>query len=582
MSENVHRAVDLLVVDRSASLGEILRRHDSAGRHGLPAGIALVVDDDGRLIGTVSDGDVRRALLAGGSLESDAAGAMRTDPIVFDEGMSYRQILRRLPEELTARGRRSRRFLGKIVLIDDTGRPSRVLDYHQLWEQRVATHRHVVVVGMGYVGLTLALVLAEEGFYVTGVDTDEAKIERLAACKPHVHEVGLPELLREQLGDSFEVSTELPEGCDVLVLAVGTPVVQTEGGHEPVLDILVHAAELAGRRLSSGGLVVLRSTVPVGTTREVVLPILERESGLRGGVDFHLSFAPERTAEGLALKELRSLPQIIGGLNDDSVEATAALFRELTPTIVRMECLEAAELAKLVNNAFRDLSFAFANNVAQLASPFNFDVVEAIAAANRAYPRNAVPLPSPGVGGPCLTKDPHILSAVGTRAGLTSTLFSHGRDVNEAMPPFVADAVIKQLEAVGKDARDCTVLLCGLAFKGEPETGDLRESTALDVAACLEGRVGRLLGHDPVVDAEEIAETGLVPVELLEGVGESDAVLFLNNHRTYQTLDVFEVVRTLRSPPVLYDGWHLFRPDDVLQTCPSVYMGLGFTRSSLG
>lgn len=574
--------IDWLCVARSAPLTEVIRRFEGATERGLPAGVALVVDGTGRLEGTVTDGDIRRALLRREGIETTAGAAMHKNPITFSEHLSYQSIIRRLPIELERRGRRGRKFLGKIILVDDDGRPARVLDYHQLWEQRVATHRHVVVVGLGYVGLTLALELAEEGFRVTGVDVDAGKIAGLARGESHVHEQGLPELLREQLKQNFRPATAVPDDGDVFVISVGTPVASVggSGAPQPQLEILREACRLVGGKLGPGALVVLRSTVPVGTTREVVAPLLEEVSGLRAGKDFHLAFAPERTVEGKALQELRELPQIIGGINEDSVEATVALFRELTPTMVRVESLEAAEMAKLINNSFRDLIFAFANEIARVSSVFNLDAVELIRAANRGYPRDPVPLPSPGVGGPCLTKDPYILGAVASRAGLATTLAHLGRATNESMHEFVADAVVRELRALGKDPAQSTVLVCGLAFKGRPETGDIRNSTSLEIAKLLSAKVGRVLGHDPVVPAAAIAAEGLTPAELPGALRESDAVLFLNNHRSYEKLDPFALARSLRGPGIVYDAWRLFRADDILGACPVVYMGLGFVRRS--
>jgi nucleotide sugar dehydrogenase len=573
--------IDFLFVQTTTPLSEVLRRQAGASDRGLPAGIALVVDKDQRLLGTVTDGDVRRAVLASGSLDVTAGQAMKKEPIAFLEGTSFREILRRLPAELERRGRRSHRFLGKIVLVDEKRVPTRVLDYHQLWEQRVATHRHVVVVGLGYVGLTLALELAREGFSVTGVDADTARLEQLCRGESYVHEVGLPELLREQIGNAFRVEPAIPADGDVFIISVGTPVSGAETGHQPQLEMLLEATRQVGARLRQGGLVVLRSTVPMGTTRDVVLPLLEKVSGLHGGSDFHLAFAPERTAEGRALHELRTLPQIIGGLNEDSVEATSALFRELAPTMVKVETLEAAELIKLINNSFRDLVFAFSNQIVQLAKPFNLDVVELIQAANRDYPRDRVPLPSPGVGGPCLTKDPHILASVASRAKIDTTLSAHGREINERMHGLVAEEVLGKLRALGKDPAKARVLLCGLAFKGHPETGDLRNSSALEIAAALRPHVGKLLGHDAVASAADVAAVGLEPVALPAGFAGVDAVLFLNNHRTYEKVDVFAMTRALAARGIVYDAWHLFRAADVLAACPAIYMGLGFWRSSV-
>lgn len=565
------------------SLFEVLKVHSDAVKHQLPAGIALVVDENDMLVGTVTDGDVRRAILKIGAIDGvTASDAMTRNPIVFPEMFSFKDILEGLPGELKKRHRRANRFLSKIILVNEAGNPVDVLDYHQLWEQRVASHRHVVVIGLGYVGITLALVLAERGFLVTGVDVNPNVVDGLNRKQSHVHEIGLEELLREQVGRNFSASTDVPADGDVFIIAVGTPVQDsTENQHpSPTMEYLKAATVAVGERLSRGNLVVLRSTVPPGTTREFVMPLLEEISGLRCGPDFHLSFAPERTIEGNAINELYSLPQVIGGINEDSVEATTALFRDVTKNIIKVESLEAAEMVKLINNCYRDLIFAFANELTQIGSAYNLDLVEVIRAANQGYPRDTVPLPSPGVGGPCLTKDPYILMHAARTRGQNAVLSMQGRMVNESMHSFVADSVINELQRCGKNPLECSILVCGLAFKGSPETTDLRGSSSVDIGQTLVPQVGQVYAHDPVVSPEEIEAAGFTPVAIPESFGTMDAVLFLNNHRSYRQLDVFEMVRSLRSPAIVYDGWHLFRPEDVTSIPGAIYMGLGMTRRS--
>ncbi|MBI4508426.1 MAG: nucleotide sugar dehydrogenase [Deltaproteobacteria bacterium] len=573
-----------LCIGPETPLLEVLRIHAGAKEHGLPVGIALVTDKRGRVTGTLTDGDVRRAILRHGGLGCTAGQAMTTDPIVFPEGIALREVLERLPAELERRGRSSHLFLGKIVMVDEDRRPTRVIDYHQLWEQRVATHRHIVVVGLGYVGLTLGLIMADSGYNVTGVDTDTTLVTALQNGQSYIHEIGLPEMLREYQGRNFRSRTDMPEAADVFIVAVGTPVKPSTEGKLPTPDLtsLRRSCEMIAPLLRRGGLVVLRSTVPVGTTRNVVLPMLQELTGMRGGSDFHLAFAPERTVEGRAQSELRALPQVIGGLNEDSAEAAVALFREITPTIVRVASLETAEMVKLINNSFRDLIFSFSNEVAQLSARYGVDAVEAIKAANQGYPRDPVPLPSPGVGGPCLTKDPYIFAAAAKGAPITQTLMEHGRRINEAMPGFVVDAVLNQIKKLGKDPARCDVLVCGLAFKGRPETGDCRSSPGVEIARMLRGKVGRVFGHDPVVAPATIQDEGLIPETLPGGFAGKDAVLVLNNHPSYEKTDVFSLARALRAPGILFDGWHMFREEDVLSSCPCVYMALGYCVSSVG
>jgi UDP-N-acetyl-D-mannosaminuronate dehydrogenase len=184
------------------------------------------------------------------------------------------------------------------------------------------------------------------------------------------------------------------------------------------------------------------------------------------------------------------------------------------------------------------------------------------------------------VGGACLTKDPYILASVAVRAELNDTLFTLGRRVNERMLDMVADTIIHKLVELDKDPRRALVLLCGLAFKGQPETADLRNSTSIEIASRLRGKVGKLFGHDPVVAAEDIAAEGIEPVLLPEGFAGMDAVLFLNNHPSYRKVDVFSMTRALVSPGIVYDGWDLFRAEDVTGASPSVYLGVSHARSS--
>ena len=581
-SQKLINDMELICVDSNAKFQEIIQKQNGCISKNIPAGIAIVVDDKQRVIGTITDGDLRRALLKNGNLDFLAKDIMAKNPILFPTEYSYQQILEAIPSELEKRDRKSRRFLGKIIKIDYDGRPTGIFNYHHLWEQRVAVHRNVAIIGMGYVGLTLALGLSEEGFYVTGVDVDKDLIKNLSDGNSHIHEIGIKEILNQQLARNLKMSTKMPDVGDIYIMCVGTPLNSLQNDKKgPDLSRLLTAAETIGGRLKSGDLVVLRSTVPPGTTREKILPVLQSKSGLDAGTDFHLSFAPERTIEGGALEELRSLPQIIGGFNRDSVEATVAIFRELTSNIIRVESLEDAEFIKLINNCYRDLSFAFSNQVAQIAQGFNINIVECIKAANSGYPRDQVPLPSPGVGGPCLTKDPYFLAFDYKKNNDIKTLSEHGRSINEGMIQHVIDSIFEQFEKTGKNPKESQVLVCGLAFKGDPETTDLRGSTALKVANLLRSKVKKVFVHDPVISSTELEALGFDFAELPIGFKSMDAVLFLNNHPYYKNINVFNMAKALIFPGIIYDGWHLFRHSEILDSHQCVYVGLSFSRSSV-
>ena len=257
----------------------------------------------------------------------------------------------------------------------------------------------VCVMGMGYVGLTLSVVLSEVGYAVWGIDTDLDVIKNLKKGEPHFFENGLHQRMKYQLKSgrlNFE-SRAPTKIFDVIIISVGTPL--KKNTKIPNLNHLDNVLNDVGKLLSKNCLVCLRSTVPVGTTRSKVLPILEKHSGLKGGKDFYVTFAPERTVEGKALEELRSNPQVIGGITEEGTERAASFFHKVTPTIISVTSVEIAEFAKIMDNTYRDVCFSFANEMALISEHLKLDINEVIKASNIHYPRNNIPVPSPGVGG---------------------------------------------------------------------------------------------------------------------------------------------------------------------------------------
>lgn len=375
------------------------------------------------------------------------------------------------------------------------------------------------VIGLGYVGLTLAVVLAEEGYDVTGVDANATIIERLRAGSPHFHEPELPERMNK-LGGKLHFTTEIPESDSsrTYIISVGTNI---DDEHKPDYSHVRSASEAIARHLKKGDLVILRSTVTLLATREIVVPILEK-SGLTPGTDFFVAFAPERTIEGKALEELRSLPQVVGGLTSECTEKARAFFAPIASEVVVVGTLEEAELIKLMSNAYRDLMFSFSNNLALIASRYNLDINSAIKAANKGYKRNNIPLPSPGVGGYCLTKDPHLL-AHGDHHEL-GALHREGRKVNLKMAAHVAEIIDAYIKKNPDQKNHITIL--GLAFKGSPATSDVRFSPSHDLVKELTKKGHeKLSAYDPNVPEEIFSAWGVNRLNSLAEVVEKGSVL---------------------------------------------------------
>lgn len=417
----------------------------------------------------------------------------------------------------------------------------------------------ICVIGLGFVGLPVAATFADCGLHVTGVDTAPHVMESLKSGRAHFKEAGIQGLLDRVLGKNLTIAESVESSAhDVYIIAVGTPV--DEKTKVPDNSYVEQASTAIGKVLKKGDLVVMRSTVPVGTTRDIVLKICEQKSGLTGGEDFDLVFAPERLVSGRALEELKELPQLIGGLTGErDVLRASNLFRKLTPKIVVTENIEATEMGKLIDNSYRDFNFAYANQMALLCEQVGIDAAKLIRDVNRDYKRNRIPVPSPGVGGICLMKDPYLLLSVGEKYGFGMPLTKEARKLNEKMPQHVALRALKMLSEAGKGTNP-TVFVLGFAFKGKPETSDTRISPTTDVVSVLQKAGCKILGYDPAVSDEEIEKLGVHTTTIEEGFQDADAVIIMTNHSEFESLDISALVSKMRKPAVLYDGWSLCDP----------------------
>ena len=413
----------------------------------------------------------------------------------------------------------------------------------------------ICVVGIGHIGLPLAAVLADAGFSVIGYDTNDEFVTRVNTTgEVDFQEEGLSELLAKHLHRGLTLTSTPPDRQDIYVITVGTPL--EPGQERPNLDRIRVAVQRIAPGFGDNPLVVLRSTVSIGTTRRIVLPEIRRHTER-----FGLAFCPERTIEGRAIPEMRSLPQIIGGVDAESVERAEALFRRITASIVHVSSLEAAEMIKLINNTYRDLTFAFANEVALIAEHMGLSAREMIHAANVDYPRSSVARPG-FVGGPCLEKDALILIDSLHQIDFKPRVIEEARRINHALPEHVAVRVLEQLQQLRGSAARTRVLLTGFAFKGRPATEDVRGSAAIPLMRRLQAAGVEVWGHDFVTPEKVIAELGALTCSLEEGFEGADGVVIANNHPQYLRADIPALATRLRRPAFLLDAWSLFEARD--------------------
>ncbi|MEJ0059387.1 MAG: nucleotide sugar dehydrogenase [Terricaulis sp.] len=435
--------------------------------------------------------------------------------------------------------------------------------------------RVICIVGLGYVGLTLAVAMADCGFRVHGLEVRDDVLASLSKGEPHFWEPRLADKLKRvidkhRLTFSKEPDPKFP--ATVYVITVGTPF--RDGSI--YLGAVQHSAKQVAAVMTDGALVILRSTVRLGTAREVVKPILDATRR-----KFDLAVCPERTLEGHALAELHELPQIIGAEDPDVRARCAHMFGVLTPTTVALSSLEAAELTKLVDNTYRDVTFAFANEVAKLCSHAGLSAREILRAGRLGYPRNKVARPGP-VGGPCLEKDPHILFESGSVYGVTMGITQASRAINEGQPADTVALIKEQTDAMKGFPKSPRITLAGVAFKGRPPTDDLRGTMAKPILEALREAFpkGRFKTFDAVVPREASQEFfGIeAAVTLQDAFADANIVVIANDHPVFQSADIASLARNMNAPGIVYDYWSMH--DDIEESMPEGvrYLALGGER----
>ncbi len=378
------------------------------------------------------------------------------------------------------------------------------------------------IVGLGYVGLPLALAFAEAGNEVVGLDTDPAKLADLRAGRSYIEDVADAELAacapRLHPTDDY---ADL-EDCEAVILCVPTPL---SNSREPDLSYLREAAAAVAAHLQPGQLIVLESTSYPGTTREELLPALAAQGGTVG-VDFFLAFSPERIDPGRSDHSIRTTPKLVGGITPACTERARALYAQICDTVEVLSSPETAELAKLLENIFRSVNIALVNEIAQLCDRLGIDVWEVIDAAST-KPFGFMRFdPGPGMGGHCLPVDPFYLAFKAREHDFYPEFVELAGKVNQAQPEFCVRRIERALNDAGKPVKNSRILILGASYK--PGIGDTRESPALRIIALLRDLGADIAYHDPFVP--ELPSAGLRSVDLDQTLPTIDLLAIVTAH----------------------------------------------------
>lgn len=407
----------------------------------------------------------------------------------------------------------------------------------------------IAVIGMGYVGLPLAVEFAEAGFRVVGIDVNASKMELLNAGESYIPdiptEVMAPLVNAGKLSGTTDFS--VLKNADAVSICVPTPLGKSK---DPDISYIVAASEQIGKYAHAGMLVVLESTTYPGTTDEVILPrLIEAEMDV--GEDFFLAFSPERVDPGNEVWQTRNTPKVLGGVTPNCLAVATALYQHAVDKLVPVSSTQAAEMVKLLENTFRAVNIALVNEMAIMCDKLGVDVWEVIEAAST-KPFGFMPFyPGPGVGGHCIPLDPHYLSWKLKTLNYSAQFIELAGEINSHMPDYVVGKVTDALNDAVKPVKRSKVLILGVAYK--PNIDDVRESPALDVIHLLDEKGAEVSYHDPYIPTLKHEILELESVDLADALPNADCVVIITDH------DVYDWEQIVNQTTLIVDTRHALR-----------------------
>jgi UDP-N-acetyl-D-mannosaminuronic acid dehydrogenase len=528
----------------------------------------VCVFNSSKLHGIITDSEIRKFVALNRKLPTELSQILRTDFIHVTNEIDSLQMAESIAGQLEKKNYSMPNAINEVLVVSEE--KVNLVPLSEFQNDINICRDRFVVIGLGYVGLTLFAVLFSKISHkrVFGVESDQLKLEKLIKKDFYILEPGLRDRLEDlNQANLFKSLSEIrlnrdgSIGKSIYFVSVQTPV-SPDGSTS--LEAILSVANDISKNLQRGDVVIIRSTVPIGTSRWVAKKI-ENLTNLKCGIDFYLGFAPERTVEGDAIKEIEGLPQIISGYSNSCVVKIREVVQRWTVSIAAASSLEAAEMIKLSNNAYRDHHFAFANELSMIANTHNVDINEVIALANSGYLRSNIPLPSAGVGGPCLSKDSKILLSekiteeTQARVCLDSGMFElstilSARLVNEQMPAYFAELISSELTPTSVG------VILGMTFKGSPPTNDLRNSPSVQLFNELVKKGACLYCWDSDVSGEELSELGYRSFQgsLIDEKTFPSFSIIGNNHNQ-NVIELKRLSEKYRSIKMVFDPWDLIR-----------------------
>tara|TARA_Y100001970_G_scaffold86634_1_gene109270 strand:- start:4612 stop:6303 length:1692 start_codon:yes stop_codon:yes gene_type:complete len=543
---------NFIIIPKNCNAKELAQRFELKSKELNFTNLAISFNKKKRIKGILTLGDLRRILLKFGRY-ADVNKFLNISPIIVSEKNLNNKINSYLDERKI---KKKLKKIDQLIILDKNKEITSIKNIEEI--ENNSFFKEITVIGMGHVGLPLTVHLLKNFSHLKGIEIDKQKIKNIKKNKLDFYEKNLDKALQKNIKNkNLQLSNNLNNvKSQIYIICLGSEIKKNSLVSN---KNLIQISKSIGKKIVKNDLVILRGTVQVGTSRKVVIKLLEKYSKLKCGVDFYFSFLPERIIEGNALYELENVPQIVSGFTKKCREMALEFCSKAFKSIIELESLEEGEIIKLASNSYRDLSFAFSNEISRISSIYGLSGSNLIEKANFGYPRNLIAKPSMGVGGYCLPKDPFLFSKLlGTKKN-GYLLAKNSRLINDNSINEVFN-VIKNFQKYKSNKKNLNIMIFGITFKGLPETIDLRNSPSIELAKKLIKKNHKVKFYD--VMYRELKKTKFKYSKYLINnknfMNSSDVIIVANYHPDYPKMIQLNLkFNSSKNNKLIFDCWNL-------------------------
>ena len=516
---------DYVVINSKDTIQTILRKFDIKKNQNKSASVAIYFKKK-KVSGILSLGDLRRIILKTNQ-NKKAIKFINKHPIKVFDKLDYKN----LKEQEIALKKILQNKVNNVLVLKKNKNFLKTVNYDQIKDN--TNYKSICIAGLGHIGIPLVAHILKKAEILTAYDNDLKKIKNISKLHFNFFEPGLNPLMKYYLvNNKINLVNSLKNSnSNIFIICIGQDVINNKINSKNIINCL----KVVAKKIFKGNLIIIRGTTQIGFCRKIANSILEKYSGLKCGKDFYLSHMSERIVEGKALEELENLPQLVSGYSSSCLKEALKFSNQFFKNSIELKSLEESEMIKLVSNSYRDLNFAFSNEISRVSNTLGLSGEDLIQKANSGYPRNNIAKPSLGVGGYCLPKDTVLFETNLINYKANYKIGKISREVNNKITKFFADKITKQLKKKSK------VLIIGIAFKGMPETIDTRNSPSTEFAKSLRKK-GVICNYFDVKGSDIRQNSKEKDIILnLKKINIYDVIVFANNNKKYQELFLLNI-----------------------------------------